>query len=393
MDQRAATTTQSATPLRRSGALQGIRVIDLTRLAPGPYCTMLLADMGAEIVVVGGGVGSLPISALARGKQFVNLDLKSPDGREAFHGLAKTADVVIEGYRPGVTERLGIDYKILSSLNPRLVYCSLTGYGQTGPLSQEAGHDLNYLAISGALGAFGPQGDVPAFPLNLLADFAGGSLFAALAIVLALYERERSGAGQYIDASMVDGCMSMMTMHFPDWGHPVLPARGDGLVAGNAPYYRCYRCADGRFVAVGALERRFFENLWRGFDYTDPPPNHLDRSIWPSVTARFAESFAEKPRDAWARIFQGRDACVSPVLDPREALLHPHNLSRYADLADRNSVVVPLLSRSSGCPSAVDLTDKTVEVLSSIGFSVEKAQQVAADAHPEKITGLAWPPL
>lgn len=393
MVQRTEAKARDTAALPRQMALQGIRVLDLTRLAPGPYCTMLLADMGAEIIVVGGGTGSLPISALARGKRFINLNLKSPDGSEAFHRLAKTADVVVEGYRPGVTERLGIDYKTLSGFNSRLVYCSLTGYGQSGSLSQEAGHDLNYLAISGALGAFGPEDNIPAFPLNLLADFAGGSLFAAFGIVAALYARAASGEGQYIDASMVDGCMSMMTMHFPDWGHPVLQARGDGLVAGNAPFYRCYRCADGRFIAVGALERRFFENLWQTLSYPEPPPNHLDRSIWPALSTRFERSFAERPRDVWAKAFEGRDACVSPVLDPAEALINPHNCLRHPDLADDKALVAPALSRTPGRAQPIDLADKTVEVLCSVGYSVDKAQRIAAAARSEKVTGLAWPPL
>ncbi len=374
-------------------ALQGVRVLDLTRLAPGPYCTMLLADMGADVIVVGGGAGSLPIASLARGKRFISLNLKSHEGREAFHHLSKTADIVIEGYRPGVMERLGIDYETLRGLNPRLIYCSLTGYGQSGSLSQEAGHDLNYLAISGALGAFGPETDVPAFPLNLLADFAGGSLFACLGILYALYARATSGEGQYVDASMVDGCMSMMTMHFHDWGHPVLQARGDGLVAGNAPFYRCYRCADGKYVAVGALERRFFENLWQTLGYPDaPPPNHLDRSVWPMLTTHFERSFAERPRDVWARTFEGRDACVSPVLDPREALVHPHNGMRHPNLRDEKAIVAPMLSATPGSPQAIDLADKTVEVLCSIGYPTEHAQRMAAAA-AEKMTGLSWPPL
>jgi alpha-methylacyl-CoA racemase len=377
----------------RRAALQGIRVLDLTRLAPGPYCSMLLGDMGAEIIVVGGGTGSLPISALARGKRLINLDLKSADGLEAFRRLAATADVVIEGYRPGVMERLGIGYKTLSALNSRMVYCSLTGYGQSGPLSQEAGHDLNYLAVSGVLGALGPEDDVPAFPLNLLADFAGGSLFAALAIVLALYERSRSGEGQYIDSSMVDGCMSMMAMHFVDWGHPVLQARGDGLVAGNAPFYRCYRCFDGQFVAVGALERRFFESLWTTLGYAEPPPNHLDRSIWTSLASRFAQSFAEQPRDVWAKRFYGRDACVSPVLNPAEALVHPHNHSRHPQSNDTKNVVAPILSRTPGYAGPVDLSDKTVEVLCEAGFPLDQAKRIAAASRSEKISGLAWPPI
>lgn len=371
--------------------LHGVRVLDLSRLAPGPYCTMLLADMGAEVIAVGGGAGSLPIPVFLRGKTLISLDLKCKEGRQAFHRLAEGADVVVEGYRPGVAARLGIDYDTLKAINPRLIYCSLTGYGQTGPLSQEAGHDINYAALSGALGAFGPVDDVPVFPLNLLADFAGGSLFATNGILCALYERERTGVGQYIDAAMVDGCLSLMAMHFPDWGNPVLAARGDGLVAGTAPYYRCYLCADGKYVATGALERRFFENLWAGLGYDDPPPPHLDRSTWDAMTARFQETFSLRSRDDWTAHFVGKDACVAPVLDPEEALAHPHNRMRHPAFSKDDAVKAPIMRATAGRTPHTDLTDRTAEVLNAAGSSreeIEKAKAPAAD-----ISGLAWPPL
>lgn len=375
-----------------SGPLSGIRVIDLGRLAPAPYCTMLLADMGAQVVVVGGGAGSRPIAALARGKQFIDLDLKSSEGREAFYRLVGSADVLVEGYRPGVTKRLGIDYETLSRLNERLVYCSVTGYGQSGAQALEAGHDLNYLALSGALGAIGPQDDVPSFPLNLVADFAGGSLFAAMGIAMALYERTVSGRGQYIDAAMVDGCLSLMAMHFQDWGNPVLPARGDGLLAGSAPFYRCYRCADGRFIAVAALEQRFFQNLWSGLGYVEPVPNHMDRATWQTLRERFSRTFNERPRDAWAKTFEGLDACVSPVLDPAEAVSHPHNRERHPDLTRDNVPVAPALARTPGHARALDVTDRTVEVLSSLGYASENARDIAAAGRSAGVAALAWPP-
>jgi alpha-methylacyl-CoA racemase len=371
--------------------LDGVRVLDLTRLAPGPYCTMLLADLGADIVVVGGGAGSLPIPALARGKRFITLDLKSQAGRAAFLGLVRRFDVLIEGYRPGVMTRLGLGWETLEAVNPRLVYCALTGYGQSGPLAQEAGHDINYAALSGALATFGPANDTPSFPLNLLADFAGGSLFAAIGILSALHMRGATGRGQYIDAAMVDGCISMMAMHYPDWGRPVLQARGDGLVAGSAPHYRCYRCADGGFIAVGALERRFFENLWAGLGYADAPPNHLDRATWPGMTERFAATFATRSRDAWAAAFTGRDACVSPVLDPDEALAHPQNRQRHPGLTRHQVPVVPGLSAASSAIPATDLSDRTREVLDGFDLWSENIQPPADAA--SHITGLAWPPL
>jgi alpha-methylacyl-CoA racemase len=373
--------------------LDGIRVIDLTRLAPGPYCTMLLADMGAEIIVVGGGAGSLPIQALARGKRFIELDLKSTEGKAAFEGLVRRSDVLLEGYRPGVMDRLGLGYESLHQVNPRLIYCALTGYGQSGPLSQEAGHDLNYAAISGALGAFGPAGDVPSFPLNILADFAGGSLFATIGILQALVMRERTKMGQYIDAAMVDGCISLMAMHYPDWKQPVLRGPGDGLVAGNAPFYRCYRCADGRFIAVAALEQRFFENLWQVLGYKEALPNHLDRATWPSMTERLTREFATRTRDQWTDAFLGKDACVTPVLDPIEALTHEQNLGRHPNLRPDGVPVVPVLSEAAQSALPTDLSDKTKDVLDDLGLWSDTLEQAIRDKPRTVVTGLKWPPL
>jgi alpha-methylacyl-CoA racemase len=373
--------------------LDGVRVTDLTRLAPGPYCTMLLADMGAEVVVVGGGAGSLPIRALARGKRLIELDLKSAEGKKAFEGLVRHSDVLLEGYRPGVMDRLGLGYKSLRKVNPRLIYCALTGYGQSGPLSQEAGHDLNYAAISGALGAFGPAGDVPAFPLNILADFAGGSLFATIGILQALVMRERTSKGQYIDAAMVDGCISLMAMHYPDWKQPVLRGPGDGLVAGNAPFYRCYRCADGRFIAVAALERRFFENLWRGLGFAEAPPNHLNRATWSSMTERLTREFANRTRDQWTDAFLGKDACVTPVLDPIEALTHEQNIGRHPGLRPDRVPIVPVLSEATQCALPTDISDRTKDVLDGMGLWSDTLEQAVRDRTRSGITGLEWPPL
>lgn len=297
--------------------LESVRVLDLSRLAPGPYGSMLLGDMGAEIIIVAGGRGSLPINAYGRGKSVVTLNLKSEEGRSAFHKLAATADVLIEGYRPGVADRLGIGYEDLRSINSRLIYCSVTGYGQDGPLAQEAGHDINYVGMSGMLGAMGPSDAAPVLPLNLVADFAGGGMHAALAIVSALYERERSGRGKYLDVAMVDGCISLMAMHYADWGKPVLPARGQGLLTGEAPFYRCHRCSDGRFVAVGALEPTFFGNLWQGLGLGGPPPDHMSRATWPEIAEEFERAFVARTRDEWAQHFAGKDACVRRSSVPR----------------------------------------------------------------------------
>lgn len=305
-----------------SGTLAGVRVLDLSRLAPGPYCSLLLAEQGAEVIVVRGGRGSTPIAALARGKRLVTLDLHDPLGRSALRRLARDADVLIEGFRPGVAARLGAGYEELARENPRLVYCSLTGYGQNGPRSGEAGHDINYLAVSGVLGALGPADGDPIPPLNLLADFGAGGTAAAFAIAAALFERERTGRGQYLDVSMVDGCVSMMAFHRAAWRTAVMPRRGEGLLGGRAPAYRTYRCKDGRYVAVGALERPFFETLWRTLRLEEPAPDQTNAGTW-AETARALEcAFASADRDEWARRFAAIDACVSPVFDPDEVDVH-----------------------------------------------------------------------
>jgi len=354
---------------------------------------MLLADMGADVIVVGGGAGSLPIASLARGKRFIELDLKSAEGKQAFEGLVRQSDVLIEGYRPGVMDRLGLGYDALQLINPRLIYCALTGYGQSGPMSQEAGHDLNYAAMAGAIGAFGPQGDVPSFPLNLLADFAGGSLFATIGILQALIMRDRVNRGQYIDAAMVDGCISLMAMHYPDWGQPVLQGPGDGLVAGNAPFYRCYRCADGRFLAVAALEQRFFENLWHGLALVESLPNHLDRATWPAMTEIFTKVFATRSRDEWTALFRNKDACVTPILDPVEALSHEQNTSRHPELRPDRVPVAPVLSDVDREPLATDMADKTKVVLVELGLWSDELERATSTRQKTRVTGLKWPPL
>ena len=311
-----------------SAPLAGVRVIDLSRLVPGPYCSLLLAEHGADVIVVRGGPGSAPIAAFAPGKRFVSLDLRDPLGRSALHRLVRDADVLLEGFRPGVAARLGAGYDELAALNPRLVYCSLTGYGQTGARSAAAGHDINYLAISGVLGALGPAGGDPLPPLNLVADFAGGSLAAAFAIASALFARERTGRGTYLDVAMIDGCVSMMGFHRAAWRTPVMPERGSGVLGGRAPAYRTYRCSDGKHVAVGALEPPFFAALWAALGLGEPVPDYRDPSTWDATSRRLEAAFAASTRDEWTRRFEGVEACVTPVLAPDEALLDTHVRAR-----------------------------------------------------------------
>ncbi|MFS8038586.1 CaiB/BaiF CoA transferase family protein [Xanthobacter sp. AM11] len=373
------------------GPLADIRVVDLSRLAPGPYCTMLLADLGADVIVVGGGRAGVAIPEFSRGKRHIALDLKAPAGRAALHALAKTADVVVEGFRPGVADRIGAGYGELSALNPRLVYCALTGFGQDGPRAKEAGHDITYLALSGVLGGLGPKGAPPEAPLNLVADFAGGSLIAAIGILAAVVEAKASGRGQFIDAAMMDGALSLMAMHLPLWRTPLWPERGDGLLGGGAPFYRTYACADGGFMAVGALERGFFETLWRTLEL-GAAPDHMDRAQWPAIERTLARTFACAPRDHWTALFAGTDACVAPVLAPDETWSDPHVAARHPGCGPQRVPAVPRLSRTPALARPLDLSDRTGEVLRALGLSDAEVSAAAAPDEPEGRTGLAWPP-
>ncbi|SFM63741.1 CaiB/BaiF CoA transferase family protein [Shimia aestuarii] len=371
--------------------LSGIRVLDLSRLAPGPYATMLLADMGAEVITVGAGSDASVAPVVARGKTLIRLDLKSPEGRDALHHLARHADVLVEGFRPGVAARIGAGADELCALNPRLVYCSLTGYGQDGPRAQEAGHDINYLAVSGVLGAMGPPDAPPSVPLNLVADFGGGSLFAVIGILAALTERVRTGKGRVIDATMVDGCLSMMAMHAEMWGTDFMPARGKGLLDGGAPFYRCYECADGGYMAVGALEPAFFTNLWKGLEFDDPMPNYMDPDIWPALEARFARAFASRNRAEWTAVFEGADACVTPVLAPDEV----RNDAQIAHRLTRAPGTVPLAPRFDGDdqpPPPRDMTDRTEAVLIAAGLSADTVGAVLKGNGAATSRSLQWPP-
>lgn len=333
------------------GPLAGVKVLDLSRLAPGPYCAMLLGDLGAEVLRIDAPrPPARTYAMLARNKRALTLDLKCLAGREVLHKLCANADVVVEGNRPGVTQRLGADYSTLSAINPRIVYCSLTGYGQEGELAQAAGHDINYIAVSGVLSQIG-LGGRPVPPLNLVADFGGGGLLAAYGIVAALFERERSGKGQWIDAAMIDGAASMMSSHYSTGGELSRP--GTGLLGGGAPFYRCYRTQDDRYVAVGAVEPKFFAALCEGtgVDFQD---RQMERDEWQQQAAELERRFAKKSRDQWNEIFTRLDACVTPVLDLDEAPQHSHNLARNAfqRAADGSFQVAPA-PRFSRTPASI----------------------------------------
>ncbi|MBW0134773.1 CoA transferase [Pseudonocardia abyssalis] len=359
--------------------MDGIRVLELGGIGPGPHAAMLLADLGADVVRVERHSGGLDLypdghhDQLLRGRRSVAADLKDPDDRARVRALADRADVLVEGFRPGVAERLGLGPQECRSTNPGLVYARMTGWGQDGPLAAAAGHDINYLALTGVLHALGPADRPPPPPLNLVGDFGGGSTYLVIGVLAALCERARSGLGQTVDAAIVDGVTSLAQGLWSlrgagGWSDD----RESNLLDGAAPFYGTYTCADGRYVAVGAIEPQFYAALLRGLglDGGALPAQH-DRAAWPVLRARIGGVFATRPRDAWVDRFTGTDACVTPVLTFAEATRHPHLVARAAHL-DLDGVVqaapAPRFSRSvpaapappprSAAPAdAVDWTD------------------------------------
>jgi alpha-methylacyl-CoA racemase len=313
-----------------------LRVVELAGIGPGPHAAMVLADLGADVVRVDRPSGALRLGdpelpdPTLRGRRRVIADLKEPVGREAVLRLVDHADVLIEGYRPGVAERLGVGPAECHARNPRLVYGRMTGWGQDGPMAQQAGHDINYISITGALHAIGRTGDRPVPPLNLVGDFGGGSMLLLVGVLAALLEARSSGRGQVVDAAMVDGTslLMQMTWAFHGRGHWA-DAREANLLDGGTPYYDTYTCADGRHVAVGPLEPRFYAQLVEGLGL-DPAtlPAQDDVAGWPALRARFTEAFATRSRDEWAAVFDGTEACVTPVLGLGEVAEHPHIKAR-----------------------------------------------------------------
>ncbi|MBK7720914.1 MAG: CoA transferase [Austwickia sp.] len=348
-----------------SGPLDGLRVLELAGIGPGPHAAMMLADLGADVVRVDrpGGLRLTPPGVndhLLRGRQYVDADLKSADGVALVLSLAESADVLIEGYRPGVAERLGVGPRDCLERNPALVYARMTGWGQDGPWAQRAGHDLNYISVTGVLGAIG--GGAPVVPLNLIGDFGGGSMFLVVGILAALVERSRSGQGQVIDAAMVDGVAVLSQFVWAlraagQWSD----APGTNLLDGGSPFYDCYRCADGRYVAVGALEPAFYAALISGLGL-DPAtlPDREDPSQWPALRAVFTATFAGRTAREWAAVFEGTDACVTPVLTLDEAAEHPQVAARGSVLSWDGVVqagTAPRFSRTPGTPGVCGPAD------------------------------------
>ncbi len=326
-----------------AGPLEGVRVLELAGIGPAPFACMMLADAGADVLRVErarGGIASGLAGAgqsgphwdlLNRGRRSIVADLKDPEKVELVLAAAEKCDILIEGWRPGVAERLGVGPDACLERNPGLVYGRMTGWGQEGPLAQRAGHDIDYIAIAGALWAIGRKGERPLPPMNLVGDFGGGGMLAAFGVVAALLEARKSGKGQVVDIAMVDGAAILMTMLYAFRGFGVwVDERGANLLDTGAPFYEVYETADGRYMAVGALEPQFYAELVAGLGLDSEPgmPAQMDRERWPELRARFARVFKEKTRDEWAEIFGGRDACVAPVLSPAEAPAHPHNARR-----------------------------------------------------------------
>jgi len=307
------------------GPLSGIRVLEFAGIGPGPFCCMLLSDLGAEIVrIERAGPPQSPNPILGRGRADIVLDLKSADDIELALAAIEKADVIVEGFRPGVMERLGLGPDVALKRNPRLVYGRMTGWGQEGPLALAAGHDINYIAITGALAAIGPEGMPSSPPLNLVGDFGGGSLYLALGIASALFEREKSGKGQVIDAAICDGAASLLGL-FQSGALPLDKDRT--LLGGAAPYYHCYICADGKEISVGALEEKFYDELI-GIIGAEKPANRHDYKGWKGGVEDFAAIFKTKTRDEWVALLEGTDACFAGVMTLAESAEHPHMKAR-----------------------------------------------------------------
>jgi alpha-methylacyl-CoA racemase len=365
------------------GPLHGLRILELASIGPGPMCAMLLADLGADVVRIdrtepsGLGVAmEARFNVNGRNRRSVALDLKTQVGRDAVLRLVEGADMLIEGFRPGVAERLGLGPADCHARNPALIYGRMTGFGQTGPLAAAAGHDLNYIALTGALHAIGPAGGAPVPPLNLVGDYGGGALYLALGLLAALHERKSSGLGQVVDAAMVDGAASLASIFYGlsasgAWNQP----RGENLLDGGAPFYATYETADARFVAIGALEPKFFAELAQRIGLDERfVKRQYDRRLWPEMREAIRQIIKTKTRDEWCALLEGTDACFAPVLSIAEAPQHAHAASRNAFITLDGVVQpapAPRFDRSvPDMPKpAPEVGQHTVEVLSEAGFT------------------------
>lgn len=371
------------------GPLQGTRVIELAGIGPGPFCGMMLADMGAEVIRVDRITGKSSFQAndvLTRGRRSIAIDLKSSDGREVILRLCEEADAIFEGFRPGVTERLGIGPEDCMARNSRLVYGRMTGWGQDGPMAQAAGHDINYIALAGALHGIGRKGERPVPPLNLVGDFGGGGMLLAFGLVCAMLETQKSGMGQVVDAAMVDGAATLMAMFFTMKASGMYSdERGTNLLDGGAHFYDSYETSDGKYISLGSIEPQFYALLVEkaGLDKEDFS-NQMDQGKWSELKAELIELFKTKTRDKWCEIMEGTDICFAPVLSLSEVADHPHNKARatFAELEgmlqptpaprySRSTVSLTHASRMAGEDSRV--------VLAQVGYDEKRIDQLIED--------------
>jgi alpha-methylacyl-CoA racemase len=364
------------------GPLKGIKVVELAGIGPGPMCAMLLADLGADVIRVDrleatdlGLERDRQFNLLNRGRPSVSIDLKKPEGIEAVLRVIDQADALIEGFRPGVMEKLGLGPDVCLGRNPKLVYGRMTGWGQDGPLAHAAGHDINYIALTGALHAIGDKGGPPVPPLNLVGDFGGGAMYLAFGICAGLVEALRSGQGQVVDAAMTDGASSLMTAIYGLFASgDVTNDRGSNVLDSGAHYYGVYECADGRYVSVGSLEGKFYAELLEKTDLVDADlPDRQERQNWDGYKERLAAIFKTKTRDEWSQIMEGSDVCFAPVLDMDEAPRHPHNVAR-GTFVDYDGVMQPAPApRFSRTPGGIrrppaSRGENTEEALMAWGF-------------------------
>jgi len=374
------------------GPLTGYRVIEFAGIGPGPMCAMLLSDMGAEVLRIdrtaAAGLGismRTKFDLLNRGRRSVAFDLKRPEAIEAVMRLIEKADALIEGFRPGVMERLGLSPDQCLARNPRLVFGRMTGWGQVGPLAEAAGHDINYIALTGALHSIGRTGDRPLPPLNLVGDFGGGALYLALGVVAGLLEAQKSGKGQVVDAAMVDGASSLMTAIYGIkaagmWTNN----RGENLLDTGAHFYEVYETSDGKFVSIGSIEAKFYEELLELSGLKGQElPNQMDRTAWPALKQQLTKIFKSKTRDEWCKIMEGSDVCFAPVLSMEEAPKHPHNRHRDT-FVDVEGVVqpgpAPRFSRTPGKVQRPPASpgEHTEEALRDWGFSAVDLEKLRA---------------
>ncbi|MEL7189584.1 MAG: CaiB/BaiF CoA-transferase family protein [Pseudomonadota bacterium] len=353
------TDQQNSKSAPKNGPLVGLRVLEFSGIGPGPHVGMLLADLGAQVVRIErpGTPSTNPVVERARHR--AGIDLKSDEGKAFCLKAASKADVLLEGFRPGVMERLGLGPEDLLKLNQRLIYARMTGWGQDGPLAHAAGHDINYIAITGALAAVGKKGDLPVPPQNLVGDFGGGSMYCAFGIMAALYERTRSGKGQVVDAAIVDGATSLMSFFFGVRGRPYLSTqRGEGMLGGAAHFYRCFECADGKEISLGAIEPQFYaEFLAKAGAPAQLAEGQMNPANWDDYADQLTALFKTKPRDEWVELLEGSDACFAPVLDIEEARDHPHMKARETFVeheGEWHTAPAPRFSRTPGVVRSSD---------------------------------------